>query len=46
MEYVMSSPILMSSQAMAEDVRPVRETSAIQEVTPDTRNGSTELLCG
>jgi hypothetical protein len=34
MEYVMSNPILMSSQAMAKDLHPVGETPNIQEVTP------------
>jgi hypothetical protein len=41
-EYAMSSWILMSSQAMA--MHPVEEASRLQEVTPDTRKGNTELL--
>jgi hypothetical protein len=45
MEYVMSKLILISSQAMAKELHPVGETSNIQEVTSDTRQGNTELLC-
>jgi hypothetical protein len=35
--HVTSSPVLMSSQAMATDLHPATDPTIIQQVTPDTR---------